>query len=115
VVLTREQEIQLLASTFIRSIKKHGHCTDAKSVYFRMGQYDISKKRIYAVRQHIIKSVSTHLNSPTTKLINDANGEKNTTSKFPQQQQPNDKLPRELRQLKQILSQELPSKRNGRI
>lgn len=113
-VLTREHEIQLLATTFIRSTKKHGQCTDAKSVYFLMGQYDISKKRIYAVRQHVIQSVSTHLNSSTTKLINGANREKNTTSEFSQQQQLNDKLPRELRQL-QILAQELPLKRNGRI
>jgi hypothetical protein len=114
VILTREQEIQLLASTFIRSLKQHGHCIDAKSVYTRMGQYDISKKRIYAVRQHVIRSVSARLlNSSPSKLVNDINEKKIAPSKFSQQQQPSQKIPRELRQLG-VLSEELPPKRNGR-
>lgn len=78
-----------------------------------MGRYDISKKRIYAVRQLIIKSVSARLNSSESKLMNYTNGKKSEPSTFPQQQQMNQKVSRELRQLG-VLSEELPSKRNGR-
>jgi len=107
VILTREQEIQLLASTFIRSLEQHGCCVDAKSVYVRMGQYDIRRNRIYAVRQHIIQSVSVHLaNLSTSKLMNDTNDEKAAPSKFPSQQNHSQKIPRELGQLG-VLSQAL--------
>lgn len=114
-VLTKEKEIQLLASKFVRSLKKYGSCIDAKSVYFRLSQYDISKQRVYTVRQHVIQSVSTRLlNSPTLQPMNgNDEEEKSGVSKVPCQEQESQRLPRELRQL-EASSQNLPSKRNGR-
>ncbi|CAF1614942.1 unnamed protein product [Rotaria magnacalcarata] len=120
VILTKQQEIQLLAKTFIRSLKRHGRCIDAKSVHVRLCQYDISMKRIYRVRQHIIESVSVQrADLPAPQLMVDmgASSSAGENEREPPKVSRKPKRPqqftRELRQLGMI-SQQLPPKRNGR-
>ncbi|CAF1023808.1 unnamed protein product [Rotaria magnacalcarata] len=110
----------IVAKTFIRSLKRHGRCIDAKSVHVRLCQYDISMKIIYRVRQHIFESVSVQrADLPAPQLMVDmgASSSAGENEREPPKVSRKPKRPQQFtRELRQsgMISQQLPPKRNGR-